>query len=186
MWKVQLTTSLLKHVALPQLEVYQPQGLEAKAQDAHCSARLSLHSLCYHTPWGMAESRWRRQRARPWDWTQWAATVTLHCWWEALQPLPETPQCPQASCWPSSHMQRLQQSDMTLVLSQLETESFAGVKYSAGQFLSFGVQGQSRLGKGWGLGALGRWPAHGALTASGPAALGHSGKGWLPLAVSQQ
>lgn len=165
MWKVQLTTSLLKQVALPQLKVYQPvyqpvylQGLEAKAQDAHCSARLSLHSLCYHTAWGMAESRWRGQRARPWDWTQWAATVTLHCWWEALQPLPETPQCPQASCWPSSHMQRLQQSDMTLVLSQLETESFAGVKYSADSSCPLGCKGRARWEKAgvWVLWAAGQ------------------------------
>lgn len=68
-------------------------------------------------------------------------------------------------------------TDRALVLSHLETELFAGVKCSLGQFSSLGVQGQSSLGKGWGLGALGRRPAHGASAASGPAALGHS-KEW--------
>lgn len=58
--KVQLSTSLLRQVALPWLNVNQPRGLDAKANDVHLSAPYT--APLRHTTGNGSEPAGERQR----------------------------------------------------------------------------------------------------------------------------
>lgn len=77
MRQVQLSTSLLKQVALPWLNVYWPQGLEAKAQNVHPGSPCPA-LLCHTIDNGSEQVE--GADGQHWGWTEWVPTVTLLYW----------------------------------------------------------------------------------------------------------
>lgn len=166
MWQLPLTSTLTEQAA-------PPAWVFVSLRDWRLRPKMLPQpppaQLCHRTPWVMAASRWRERRGcQQAEAASHRSDIALPG--RSCAAAPRDPAVSQASSWPSSHVQRLRQSDMGLVLSHLETKACAGVKCSPGQFPSFGgAAAWERAGAG----ALGRWPVPGASTTSGPAALSH-------------